>query len=429
MTDQNAYATLHLRKGATLEEVKGAWISMVKKYPPEGDTEGRFMVLQKAYEVLRDPLKRAHEDVFTLNYPIGQFIFSEDSKTTDDMPAVAERAQKSLEAYKTNPDEDTKAEVISSFCRLAYKNATIKQWKPAIDCWKQILDVDPTNQKAKHNYIFAHIYVAYFYSLHKLYEPAIELLEIALQMLPDNLDVMQNIAILYDDLNQPDKAAEYWSEIERRWRAKLDQHPDDDYLKESLAALHMFHGARLNSKVQNDETKGQAVEQFRKVLELDPNNYDVHFKIANTLMEEKKFNEAANELKTILQKRPNDNEVITLLGWAYLNMGKVEIAFSTWRRALAKSPKAESLRKAVYNGHLQIGRKFKESGLYTQALVHLKEVQKISPQDPSIIVEVGEAMMRKGDKRSAMIAFQRVLELEPKNKEAKRFLNEIRLRG
>ncbi len=430
MSEQNAYAILHIRKGASIQEIKNAWITMVKLYPPEGETETMFMALQKAYDTLRDPIKRAREDVFTLNYPNGQFIFSGDAKTTEELSVVEEKAKSKLEESKADPkNDDLKEESIRLLNQLAYKYAVIKKWRPAIDCWHNVLEIDPTHQKAKHNYIFAHIYVAYFYALHKLYDEAIALYQVALEMLPDSLDVIQNIAILYDKLNQPDKSAVYWSDVETRWRNRLNENPDDEYLKESLATLHMFHGARLTSKVQDDTSKGEAIIQYRKVLELNPENFDARLKICNTLMEERQYEEAANELKILSQKHPNEPEVPNLLGWAYLNLGKVELAFSTWRRALVKNPKDDSLQHSVYRAHLEIGKKYKSTGMYTQALVHFKELQKINPNDPSIINEIGETLMRKGDKRSAMAAFQRVLQLDSKNKDAKKFLNEIRIRG
>lgn len=430
MTEQNAYAILHLHKGSTDDDVKRAWIELVKKYPPEGDTQGRFMGLQKAYEILRDPQKRAREDVFTMNYPTGQFIFSEEAKVAAELPQVEAAAQEAFAAYQANPtNDDCKYEVNVTQCRLAYKYVNIKQFRQAIECWKTILDIDPTNQKAKQNYVFAHCYVGYFYALHNLYDEAIEMLEVALQMLPDNVDLMQNIAIIYDKANLPDKAADYWSEIGRRWRMKLEADPDNQLLKESLSELHMFHGARLHSKVQTADTKGQAVEQYRMVLELNPNNIDAQFKIANTLMEERRFEEAISELKALAFKDPKNMDVLNLLGWAYLNSGKVEIAFSTWRRALQVEPTNQNLRQTINRAHLQIGKRFKAGNLYTQALVHLKEVQKLNPNDTTIILEVGDCMMRKGDKRSAKAAFERVLELDPKNKEARQLMNELRLRG
>ena len=74
MPEQNAYAVLNLRKGATEQEIKHAYVELVKRYDPEKHTE-RFMVIQNAYERLRDPEKRAKEDVFTYNYVKGEFMF------------------------------------------------------------------------------------------------------------------------------------------------------------------------------------------------------------------------------------------------------------------------------------------------------------------------------------------------------------------
>ena len=78
--DKNAYSILGLRKGATLEEIKRAYVALVKKYDPEKHTD-RFMVIQKAFDQLKNPVTRAREDVYTFNFVKGEFSFSSEEKT------------------------------------------------------------------------------------------------------------------------------------------------------------------------------------------------------------------------------------------------------------------------------------------------------------------------------------------------------------
>ena len=56
---------------------------------------------------------------------------------------------------------------------------------------------------------------------------------------------------------------------------------------------------------------------------------------------------------------------------------------------------------------LAVGKKLKESGLYTQALVHFKELQKMIPNQWELHFEIADTLLRKGDRRSALSEFQR----------------------
>src|SRR5262245_15757900 len=105
MAEQNAYTILNLRKGATDQEIKLAYVEMVKRYDPEKHTE-RFMVIQNAYEKLKDPKKRAHEDVFTYNFLKGEFVWTDDEKTNEPLPDIQNRIKQLEELVargETNP--------------------------------------------------------------------------------------------------------------------------------------------------------------------------------------------------------------------------------------------------------------------------------------------------------------------------------------
>ena len=51
---------------------------------------------------------------------------------------------------------------------------------------------------------------------------------------------------------------------------------------------------------------------------------------------------------------------------------------------------------------LAVGKKLKEGGHYTQALVHFKELQRMMPNQWELHFEIADTLMRKGDRRSAL---------------------------
>jgi tetratricopeptide (TPR) repeat protein len=105
------------------------------------------------------------------------------------------------------------------------------------------------------------------------------------------------------------------------------------------------------------------------------------------------------------------------------------MAFNTWRRALAQDPKNASIRDSITRARLAVGKKLKEGGHFTQALVHFKELLKLMPKAWEVHYEIADTLLRKGDRRAALTEFQKVLELDPKNKLAKKAISEIRLRA
>ncbi|NKC11369.1 MAG: DnaJ domain-containing protein [Gammaproteobacteria bacterium] len=76
MDFQDYYKTLGISREASAETVKSAYRRLARKYHPdvskEADAEERFKAVGEAYEVLRDPQKRAAYDQLGPNWKAGQ---------------------------------------------------------------------------------------------------------------------------------------------------------------------------------------------------------------------------------------------------------------------------------------------------------------------------------------------------------------------
>ena len=76
MEYKDYYEIMGLERGATQDEIKRAYRKLARKYHPdvskEKDAEARFKEVGEAYEVLKDPEKRAAYDHLGANYQSGQ---------------------------------------------------------------------------------------------------------------------------------------------------------------------------------------------------------------------------------------------------------------------------------------------------------------------------------------------------------------------
>ncbi len=76
MRFKDYYEVMGVQRGATQDEVKRAYRKLARRYHPdvskEKDAEERFKELQEAYEVLKDPEKRAAYDQLGANWRQGQ---------------------------------------------------------------------------------------------------------------------------------------------------------------------------------------------------------------------------------------------------------------------------------------------------------------------------------------------------------------------
>jgi len=170
------------------------------------------------------------------------------------------------------------------------------------------------------------------------------------------------------------------------------------------------------------------LDEYREILKINPNDFDAQYQISTTLMEEQKWEEAVQELRKLTQSHPKNVEILNLLGWALLNSGQVDNAFTIWKRSLSYDPSNSSTKDNLVRAHLSLGKKLRENGLYTPALVHFKALLKYLPKSPEVHFEIGSTYSMKGDIHSAMKEFNTTLTIDPRNKLAKKAISALKLR-
>lgn len=66
--EENPYEVMGLPPTSSEEDVRRAYFRLVREYPPEQDPE-QFKRIRAAYDVLRDPVRRAEWDLFVALEP------------------------------------------------------------------------------------------------------------------------------------------------------------------------------------------------------------------------------------------------------------------------------------------------------------------------------------------------------------------------
>lgn len=403
-----------------------AFVDLVKRYNPEVHTD-RFLVIQSAYNRLKDPKRRAKEDLHTYNTIHGEFLFIPDERPDDGrIPSDEEISQCRDHFRKMAGDHQAKTHFIRMLMRRSHSSVNKKLWSEAIKDWSEVQQIDPTHVRARNNLMYAHIMLGLSYALHSLHEDAIELWEKALELNPDNVELVHNLALACEKSEQSNKAARYWAEVINRWKKRLDKEPENEYLRECIIEAHRYHGGNI-SQATTEEEKSVAINRYRQVLELRPDDFDAQFQIANSLAEERKHDEAVVEFNKLHAKHPRNVEVLNSLGWSLLNSGKVDQAFLAWNKSMSIDPKNPMTKENIVRAHLTLGKQYRQKGMFTPALVHLKKLLRYI-QSPEVYMEIGATYDMKGDTRSAKQAYQQVLELDPKNKLARKALNDLRLK-
>lgn len=108
----------------------------------------------------------------------------------------------------------------------------------------------------------------------------------------------------------------------------------------------------------DEASEPSRLEQFRQIVDMDPDDYFSHFGYASELAEAGRYPEAVDEFRQAIRLKPDYSAAIRDLGRALENIGAIDEARQTYREGI---PIAER------NGDLQTA---KEMQVFLRRLEH-----------------------------------------------------------
>jgi tetratricopeptide (TPR) repeat protein len=155
-------------------------------------------------------------------------------------------------------------------------------WKDGITLWNYVIEKEPL--KIPRAYINAG-----FALMDKgRMDEALEYLQIAVRLAPDNANAHHNLGVVYTQKGRYDDAIE-------QFRAALRLKPDDPETHNNLGVAYRYKGMY-----------GEAIEHHRRALRLKPDYAEAHFNLAISYLDRGETNQAKKELEAGLQLKPDD---------------------------------------------------------------------------------------------------------------------------
>jgi protein O-mannosyl-transferase len=164
---------------------------------------------------------------------------------------------------------------------------------------------------------------------------------------------------------------EYWRDTERLWA----------HAANSTTNNYIAHYTLGNVLAQKRQT-AQAIEHYKKSLEVDPSYAQTHNNLGIAYAELGRFEDAIAEYETALRLRPDFAEVYNNLGVVLATMGKAEEASERFQQAIQVKPD-------YAQAHLNLARLLAQAGRQDEADVQFAEAKRLQtgqrdtkPQSP-----------------------------------------------
>jgi len=186
-----------------------------------------------------------------------------------------------------------------------------------------------------------------------------------------------------------------YRDIETLWRTTIARNPDCWMAYSNL-------GSFLSARGNVDE----AIRDFRKALELWPNQSKDHNNLGKALVQKGRIAEAMDHFQTALRVSPEDPDTESNIGAASLQQGDADEAISHLRRAVEKWP-------LHAQGHINLGNALLQNREIDAAIAEYEKTLALPFDHAESHYSIGTALRQKGDVEEAIVHYRKALELRP----------------
>ncbi|HPA44445.1 MAG TPA: tetratricopeptide repeat protein [bacterium] len=412
---RSPYRVLGVDRRATEDEIKAAYFALVKKYSPEYHPD-EFIEVRTAYDILKDPASRARENISILA-PSPRLRYS-DYPDYPEQPLSHFKLNQQLSAILGErnldqlPDEERAKAIIILRGRSLYL-ADHGRWEEAEEDFKTILRYKSGDSETVHNRRAMRWKQGYDLAFAGRWEEAVEIWLPLAEEMRDG-DLFQNLAIAYGKMEDGENQDKWWKKALEAWHGVLRQYPDDEYYKALILAAHKQSGGRFLGGATS------ASEDF-----VGGSGKDLGY----ACMQRGNWAQAVRAFESCFDECRDDVDFLCQLGWAYLNTSRINEAFHMWNRALKVSGGKEQVKDHIIRGNITIGKRLRGQNIHQQALAHFKNALRFDPANLDVRGLIAETYFEMRKFPAALKEYEKILELDPRNKVAKQGLREAKRLG
>lgn len=164
-----------------------------------------------------------------------------------------------------------------------------------------------------------------------------------------------------------------------------EQGESGELVEETTLDDRTIRGVEYYNKGMLDE----AIEEFKEVLEINPDDAETHYNLGNAYTDKEMFDEAVSSYKKAIELNPVFIGAYLSLGTIYLDKGLTDDAISLYKQALKLSPDDLYL-------HYYLGEAYVQKERYKKAVAEFKKAVSINPMDPEIQYRLAEMYYETG---------------------------------
>src|SRR2546423_2549505 len=186
-----------------------------------------------------------------------------------------------------------------------------------------------------------------------------------------------------------------YRDIETLWGTTIARNPDCWMAYSNL-------GSFLSGRGNVDE----AIADFRKALELWPNQSKDHNNLGKALVQRGRIAEAMDHFQTALRISPDDPDTETNIGAALLQQGDADGAISHLRQAVENWPRHAQ-------AHINLGNALLQKRETDAAIAEYGKTLELPFDHAETLYSMANALRQKGDVEEAIIQYRTAIALRP----------------
>lgn len=255
----------------------------------------------------------------------------------------------------------------------------------AVKYLRKAVQIDPSKEDA---------YLHLVMSLTRLfeYEEAVTTLKTLVKLKPDSVLGYYYLGRTYSQMKLYREALVYFAKV-------LELRPEFDQAVIDMAATYEAMGDYPH-----------AIDSYRSLLNQDEQRPAVLQRLIQLLLQQRRFSEALEFLKTAAQSGLGGQETLRKIGLVYLELELYDDAIAVFGDMLEKDPSADNIR-------FYLGTAYEEKGELDRAYAELNKIAHDSVYYLEAVSHIAQILKEQGNTDGAIAVFQQAIKANPGNLE------------
>lgn len=324
-------------------------------------------------------------------------------------------------ALKINPN------YYLSYCNRGFSYEKQEQLEPAFQDYMRCMSLNPEYPKAYSG-------LGYIYALQKNYESSIENFSVAISLDPTYSIAFYNRGLSYKNLGMIDPAISDFKNAIRLDANYLNAHMSlgniyGDNLKEydlarteyrkviEIEPNNAFAYNNIGATYKNQKDYATAIQYFEKALNIDPNYYLACYNMGYSYEMLHKYDLAVKEYLRCISLQPENFKAYNSLGWVYTQLDQFDLAIQTLSKAIELNP-------ASSNTYLNRGNAYKNLAQYELARDDFIRAIELNPKNAWAYYFLGYTYEKLNEPSFAIDYLEMAIQLSPDDPILAKYANE-----